>query len=55
LVRRLSTCDLKVGKVEVAAPNTPEFQITGGQTKRYKLGKWIEMEVAYDTKKQSMN
>jgi hypothetical protein len=43
--------DLKVGKVEVGAPNTPEFQITGGQTKRYKLGKWIEMEVSYDTKK----
>ena len=43
--------DLKVGKVEVSAPNTPEFQITGGQTKRYKLGKWIEMEVSYDTKK----
>jgi hypothetical protein len=43
--------DLKVGKVEVAAPSTPEFQTKGGDLKRYKLGKWIEMEVAYDTKK----
>jgi hypothetical protein len=43
--------DLKVGKVEVSAPSTPEYQITGGQAKRYKLGKWIEMEISYETKK----
>jgi hypothetical protein len=43
--------DLKVGKVEVSAPSTPEYQITGGQTKRYKTKKWIEMEVSFDTKK----
>jgi len=43
--------DLKVGKVEVSAPSTPEYQITGGQQKRYKLKKWIEMEVSFDTKK----
>ncbi|MEO7317847.1 MAG: Amuc_1102 family pilus-like protein [Chthoniobacteraceae bacterium] len=46
---------IKVGKVEVAAPNTPEFTITGGQTKRYKLGKWIEMEIGYDTKLETID
>lgn len=40
---------VKLGKVEVSAPSTPEYQITGGQNKRYKLGKWLEFEVAYDT------
>jgi hypothetical protein len=46
---------IKVGKVEVSAPNTPEFNITGGQAKRYKLGKWIEMEVSYETKPETID
>ena len=45
-----TAASIKVGKVEVSAPNTPEFQITGGAAKRSKQGKWIEMEVSYDTK-----
>jgi hypothetical protein len=40
---------VKLGKIDVSAPSTPEYNITGGQTKRYKLGKWIEIEVPYDT------
>lgn len=40
---------IKLGKVEVSAPNTPEYQITGGQNKRYKIGKWVEIEIKYET------
>jgi hypothetical protein len=40
---------IKLGKVEVSAPSTPEYQVTGGQNKRYQLGKWLEFEVSYDT------
>ena len=45
-----TAASLKVGKVEVSAPNTPEFQLVGGVAKRSKQGKWVEMEVGYDTK-----
>jgi len=41
---------IKVGRVEVSAPSTPEYQITGGQNKRYKTAKWLEFEVGYETK-----
>lgn len=40
---------IKLGKVEISAPSTPEYNITGGQNKRYKLGKWLEFEVSYET------
>lgn len=40
---------VKLGKVEISAPSTPEYQVTGGQNKRYKTGKWLEFEVSYDT------
>ena len=40
---------IKLGKVEISAPSTPEYQITGGQNKRYKLGKWIEIEIKFET------
>lgn len=40
---------IKLGKVEVAAPRTPEYNITGGQNKRYKLGQWLEFEISYET------
>lgn len=45
----VSPASIKVGRVEISAPSTPEYQITGGQGKRYKLGKWLEFEVSYDT------
>jgi hypothetical protein len=40
---------IKLGRVEISVPTTPEYQITGGQNKRYKLGKWIEIEIKYET------
>jgi hypothetical protein len=45
----LTAASIKLGKVEISAPSTPEYQITGGQNKRYKLGKWIEIEIKYET------
>lgn len=41
---------IKLEKVSPAVVKTPEFQITGGQNKRYTLGQWLEMEVEYETK-----
>src|SRR5215203_2160989 len=40
---------VKLGKVEVSAPTTPEYQITGGPAKRSRVAKWLEMEVEYAT------
>jgi hypothetical protein len=40
---------LKLGKVQAAMVKTPEFQITGGQSKRYKVGEWLECEVEFAT------
>lgn len=45
----VSPQSIKLGKVEVSAPKTPEYQVTGGQNKRYKLGTWLEFEISYDT------
>jgi hypothetical protein len=45
----LSPASIKLGKVEISAPSTPEYQITGGQNKRYKVGKWLEFEISYET------
>jgi hypothetical protein len=41
---------VKLGKVQPAVVKTPEFQVTGGQNKRYKLGEWLETEVEFETK-----
>lgn len=43
------------GEVEIDKPdtnlvNTPEFQITGGQNKRYETKRWLEIEWPYSTK-----
>ena len=51
----VSPASIKLGKVEVSAPTTPEFQITGGQSKRSRLGKWLEMEVGYDTEPEEID
>jgi hypothetical protein len=45
----VSSNSIKLGRVEISAPSTPEYQITGGQNKRYKLGKWIEIEIKFET------
>lgn len=40
---------VKLGKVTANLVKTPEYQITGGQNKRYTLGSWLEMEVEFET------
>jgi hypothetical protein len=40
---------VKIGRIEISNPKTPEFQIVGGQTKRYKTGQWLEIEVPFET------
>ncbi len=41
---------VKISKIQPAVVKTPEYQITGGQAKRYKLGDWLEVEVEFETK-----
>lgn len=41
---------VKIVKVEISGVKSPEYQITGGPQKRYKLGTWLEVEVAFETK-----
>ncbi|MDB6155036.1 MAG: hypothetical protein JWL90_3489 [Chthoniobacteraceae bacterium] len=46
---------VKLGKVLPAVVKTPEFQITGAQNKRYKLGEWLEVEVEFETKLEDID
>ncbi|MGC3991247.1 MAG: hypothetical protein QM796_16520 [Chthoniobacteraceae bacterium] len=41
---------VKLSNLAPSIQNTPEFQITGGSVKRSTLGKWLEIEVPFDTK-----
>jgi hypothetical protein len=41
--------DVKIDKIIPAVVKTPEYQITGGANKRYKLGDWLEVEVEFTT------
>ncbi len=40
---------VKLGKLTVEAPSSPDYSVSGGPTKRSKNEKWLEFEVAYDT------
>ena len=40
---------VKMGRVTVEAPSSPEYSINGGPQKRAKNEKWLEFEVAYET------
>ncbi len=40
---------VKMGRVTVEAPSSPEYSISGGPQKRAKNEKWLEFEVAYET------
>lgn len=40
---------IKLGKLAVEAPNSPDYSVSGGPVKRSKFEKWLEFEVAYDT------
>ena len=42
--------EVDLDKPETSLVNTPEFQITGGQSKRYEIKKWLEIEWEYTTK-----
>lgn len=46
---------VKISKVAPAVVKTPEFQITGGSNKRSKNGDWLEMEVEFETKAESID
>ena len=46
----IGPASIKLKKISPAVVKTPEYNITGGQTKRYKLGDWLEVEVEYETK-----
>jgi hypothetical protein len=41
---------IKLGKVQPAVVNTPEFTLKSGGDKRSKPGDWLEIEVEFDTK-----
>jgi hypothetical protein len=41
--------DVKIDKVIPAVVKTPEYQITGGQNKRFKNADWLEVEVEFTT------
>jgi len=47
---------VKLGKIEPAFVTTPEIQYTGGPQKRTgRAQKWLEIEVAYETKPESID
>lgn len=41
--------DIRIDKISPAIVKTPEYQITGGQSKRFKNGDWLEVEVEFTT------
>jgi hypothetical protein len=46
---------VKLDKIKPEGVNTPEYTITGGSNKRFKTGKWIEIEVGFDTKPEEID
>lgn len=40
---------VKLGRVTVEAPSSPEYSVNGGPQKRSRNEKWLEFEVAYET------
>jgi hypothetical protein len=42
--------EVEIDKVTNDLVTTPEYQITGGQNKRYEIRKWLEIEWEYTTK-----
>jgi len=51
----IGAASIKLGKLEISAPTTPEYQITGGQNKRYKIKNWLEIEISYETKAEEID
>ena len=46
---------VKLGKVSPEGVKTPEYQVTGGQNKRYKIGTWLEFEIEFETKPEEID
>jgi hypothetical protein len=46
---------VKISKIQPSVVKTPEYQITGGQNKRSKLGEWLEVEVEFETKPEEID
>ncbi len=46
---------VKLSKVLPSVVKTPEFNVTGGQNKRYKTGEWLEVEVEFETKVEDID
>ncbi len=46
---------VKLGKVTVEAPTSPEYTVTGGPVKRSKSEKWLEFEVEFETKPEEID
>jgi hypothetical protein len=46
---------IKLGKVAVEAQTTPQYQITGGPTKRSENKKWLEFEISYDVSAEEID
>lgn len=46
---------VKLGKPEPQVIKSPEYQIVGGPQKRSKVGSWLEVEIAYETKPEGID
>lgn len=46
---------VKLGKAAPEVLNSPEYQITGGPQKRSKIGKWLSVEVEFETKPEEID
>ncbi len=45
---------VKLGKIAPEGVKTPEYNITGGPQKRFKIGQWLEIEVEFETKMEEI-
>jgi hypothetical protein len=46
---------VKITKIDISGIKSPEYQIGNGPQKRYKLGTWLEIEVAFETKVEDID
>ena len=46
---------VKIGKVSPAVVRSPEYQLSGGPSKRSKNGEWLEMEVDFQTEPEMID
>ncbi len=46
---------VKIGKVQPSVVKTPEYQIVGGQNKRFKNRDWLEVEVEFATTQEEID